>query len=103
MIKLPAALEPALAQVRHWVQHRPRHLGPALLSVVLLGGGAYAIAAAVVTLAPDAARLPVHEVSESVTPLPVQDQAAALEVHRYSLYRSDSSRANDTAEITDCP
>lgn len=98
MIKLPAALEPALAQVRHWVQHRPRYLGPALLSVVLLGGGAYAIAAAVVTLAPDAARLPVHEVSESVTPLPVQDQAAALEVHRYSLYRSDSSRANDTAE-----
>jgi murein DD-endopeptidase MepM/ murein hydrolase activator NlpD len=98
MITLPAALEPALARLRQRVQHRPRHLGPALLSVLLLGAGAYAIAAAVVTLAPDAARLPVHEVSEAVTPLPVQNQAAALEVHHYSLYRSDTSRANDTAE-----
>ena len=97
-ITLPAALESALAQLRQAVEHRPRSLGPALLSLVLLGAGAYAIAAAVVTLAPDAARLPVHEISETVTPLPVQDQAAALEVHRYRLYRSDSSRPNDTAE-----
>ncbi|MEK9953293.1 MAG: M23 family peptidase, partial [Curvibacter sp.] len=93
-----AHLPTALARLRQALEHRPRHLVPALISLVLLGGGAYAIAAAVVTLAPDAARLPVHEISEAVTPLPVQDQAAALEVHRYSLYRSDVSRANDTAE-----
>ncbi len=97
-ITLPSALDPALARWRQALEHRPRSLGPALLALTLLGGGAYAIAAAVVTLAPDAARLPVHEVSVSVTPLPVQDQAAALEVHRYRLYRSDTSRANDTAE-----
>jgi murein DD-endopeptidase MepM/ murein hydrolase activator NlpD len=94
----PAALDPVLAAVRRAVEQRPRSLGPALLALVLLGGGAYALAAAVVTLAPDAARLPVHEITEAVTPLPVQEQAAALEVHRYSLYRSDLSRANDTAE-----
>jgi murein DD-endopeptidase MepM/ murein hydrolase activator NlpD len=97
-ITLPAALESALTPLRQALEQRPRSLGPALLCLVLLGGGAYAIAAAVVTLAPDAARLPVHEISEAVSPLPVQDQAAALEVHRYRLYRSDSSRPNDTAE-----
>jgi murein DD-endopeptidase MepM/ murein hydrolase activator NlpD len=97
-ITLPAALESALTPLRQALEQRPRNLGPALLCLVLLGGGAYAIAAAVVTLAPDAARLPVHEISEAVSPLPVQDQAAALEVHRYRLYRSDSSRPNDTAE-----
>ena len=97
-ITLPAALEPTLASLRQAIQQRPRHLGPTLLAIGLLGGAAYALAAAVVTLAPDAARLPVHEISVAVTPLPVQDQAAALELHRYSLYRSDVSRANDTTE-----
>jgi murein DD-endopeptidase MepM/ murein hydrolase activator NlpD len=97
-ITLPAALEPALTRMRQAIEQRPRSLGTVLLCLALLGGGAYAIAAAVVTLAPDAARLPVHEISETVSPLPVQDQAAALEVHRYRLYRSDSSRPNDTAE-----
>lgn len=97
-ITLPAALEPVLARLRLALVQRPRGLGPVLLSLVLLGGGAYALAAAVVTLAPDVAQLPVHEVSEAVSPLPVQDQVAALEVHRYRLYRSDYSRPNDTAE-----
>lgn len=97
-ITLPAALEPALTRLRQAIEQRPRSLGTVLLCLALLGGGAYAIAAAVVTLAPDAARLPVHEISETVSPLPVLDQAAALEVHRYRLYRSDSSRPNDTAE-----
>ncbi len=97
-ITLPAALEPTLASLRLAIQQRPRQLGPALLALGLLGGAAYALAAAVVTLAPDAAHLPVHAVTVSVTPLPVQDQAAALEVHRYSLYRSDVSRANDSTE-----
>ena len=65
---------------------------------MLLGAAAYSLAAAVVTLAPDVTQLPVREISESVTPLPIQEQAAALEVHHYSLYRSDFSRSNDTAD-----
>jgi murein DD-endopeptidase MepM/ murein hydrolase activator NlpD len=87
-----------LATLRQVDQHRPRGLGTVLLAGLLLGGGAYALAAAVISLAPDAARLPVREVSEAVTPLPLQEQAAALELHHYRLYRSDVSRANDTAD-----
>ncbi|MCA3236698.1 MAG: M23 family metallopeptidase [Curvibacter sp.] len=93
-----AALESALTRLRQALAQRPRSLGPGLLAIALLGGGAYALAAAVVTLAPDPARLPVREIAEAVTPLPAPDQARALEAHRYSLYRSDISRANDTAE-----
>jgi len=95
---LSTALHDTLALLRRAGQHRPHGLGTALLSILLLGGGAYALAAAVVTLAPDVAQLPVHEVSETVTPLPLQEQAAALELHSYRLYRSDVSRANDTAD-----
>ena len=95
---LLTALPATLAALRRAVDHRPRGLTTALLSLALLGGGAYALAAAVVTLAPDVAQLPVREVSETVTPLPLEEQASALDLHRYSLYRSDVSRANDTAD-----
>lgn len=95
---LSTAREHALTVLRQAERHRPRGLGTFLLSGLLLGGGAYALAAAVVTLAPDAGQLPVHEISEAVTPLPLQEQVAALEFHRYRLYRSDVSRASDTAD-----
>lgn len=95
---LSTALDHALTVLRQAARHRPRGLGTALLSVLLLGGGAYALAAAVISLAPDVAQLPVHEVNEAVTPLPLQDQVSALEQHRFRLYRSDFSRANDTAD-----
>lgn len=91
-------LQAALAPLRQATRHHPRGFAAAVLILLLLGGGAYALAAAVVTLAPDASQLPVHEVSEMVTPLPLQEQASALEFHRFSLYRSDVSRANDTAD-----
>ncbi len=68
-------------------------------SLLLLGGGgAYAVASAVVSLAPDAAQLPVQEVSESVQTLPLAAQSEALETTRLTLFRSDSTRANDTAD-----
>lgn len=95
---LLTTLSATLAALRQAVDHRPRGFATALLSLALLGGGAYALAAAVVTLAPDVAQLPVREVSETVTPLPLEEQASALDLHRYSLYRSDASRANDTAD-----
>lgn len=91
-------LQTVLASLREAVRHHPRGWGAAVLTLLPFGAGAYALAAAVVTLAPDVAVLPVHEISEPVTPLPLQEQTAALELHRYSLYRSDVSRANDTAD-----
>ncbi len=66
--------------------------------MLLFSGGAYAIAAAVVTLAPDASRLPVREVTEALSPLPLDSQAQALDVYRFNLYRSDVTRATDTAD-----
>jgi len=70
----------------------------AVAALLLLSGGAYAVASAVISLAPDVAQLPTHEVSEAVTPLPLQPQADALEAYPFQLYRSDVSRSNDTAD-----
>ncbi len=96
--RLTHTFAPLLSALRAWAEQRHRGLGVVLVLLSLLGGAAYALAAAVVTLAPDVARLPVREVTESVNPLPLQPQLAALEIHRYRLYRSDTSRANDTAD-----
>ncbi len=91
-------LQTALTSLRETIHDHPRSVSAAVLTLLLFGGGAYAVAAAVVTLAPDASALPVHEVVEAVTPLPLQQQASALEMHRFRLYRSDLSRSSDTAD-----
>jgi murein DD-endopeptidase MepM/ murein hydrolase activator NlpD len=66
--------------------------------LLLGGGGAYAVATAVVSLAPDAALLPVRVVSESVQPLPLAAQSEALGETRLTLFRSDITRSSDTAD-----
>ena len=62
---------------------------------MLLGAGGFATA----SLAPDAAALPVRQVLESVTPLPLQAQAELLDTHAFRLYRSDVTRATDNADV----
>jgi murein DD-endopeptidase MepM/ murein hydrolase activator NlpD len=64
------------------------------LAVLLLGSAVTAFG--VVPLAPDAANLPVRQVLEPVSALPVQSQLDALADHRYKLFRSESTRSNDT-------
>ena len=66
------------------------------LAVLLLGTGVTAFG--VVPLAPDAADLPVRQVLEAVQTLPLQSQLDALAGHRFKLFRSDSTRSNDTFE-----
>lgn len=66
--------------------------------LLLGGGGAYAVATAVVSLAPDAALLPVREVSESVQPLALAAQSEVLGETRLTLFRSDITRSSDTAD-----
>jgi len=95
---LLTALRETLDDARHLARRHPRGVSALILSLLLFVGGAYALAAAVVTLAPDVATLPVREVSETVTPQPLQQQLEALERHQYSLYRSDLSRSSDTAD-----
>ncbi len=95
---LPITLRELLDTAHRVVRQHPRSVLALVLSLLFFGGGAYALAAAVVTLAPDAATLPVREVTETVTPQPLQQQVDALELHQYTLYRSDLSRSSDTAD-----
>ena len=64
------------------------------LAALLLGTGVTAFG--VVPLAPDAADLPVRQVLEVVQTLPMQSQLDALADHRFKLFRTDSTRSNDT-------
>lgn len=95
---LLATIQPLLTSARDWVERHPRSVAGAALSLLFLSGGAYALASAVVALGPDVAQVPVHEVSEPVTPLPLQPQADALDTYRFNLYRSAQTRSSDTAD-----
>ena len=64
------------------------------LAALLLGTGVTAFG--VVPLAPDAAKLPVRQVLEAVQTLPLRSQLDALADHRFKLFRTDSTRSNDT-------
>ena len=77
------------------VQRHPKRL-TAAIAVLLLGGGGGAFAVA--SLAPDASQIPVRQVLEAVQPLPLQAQAEALDVHSFKLFRSETTRTNDTPE-----
>ncbi len=64
--------------------------------VALAGFGATAFG--VSPLAPDAAALPQRLVTETVTPNSIEAQLDALAEHELQLYRTDLTRASDTAD-----
>ncbi len=84
------------------LQRHPRHvLGS--LAVLLLGTGATAFA--VSTLVPDPSTVPVRQVIEDVEPLPrgaavqpLLNSSEPKEIAPFVLYRSDTTRSNDTAD-----
>jgi murein DD-endopeptidase MepM/ murein hydrolase activator NlpD len=77
------------------LQRHPKRL-TALLAALLLcgGGGAYAVA----SLGPDAADIPTLNVTETVQPVALQEQAAALDAHSFNLFRTETTRSSDTAK-----
>ena len=79
----------------HALAHHPKHV-TALVAALLLGGGggAYAVA----SLGPDASAMPVREVLQAVQPLPLKEQAEALDAHSFKLFRSEVTRASDSVE-----
>ncbi len=82
------------------LERHPKRVAGSVAAVLLLGGGgAYALASAVVSLGPDAEQLPVQQIRESVIPMALAPQSEALDLHRISLYRSDQTRSTDTADI----
>ena len=88
-VNLNAILNSFAASLR---RHPKRVTGS--LAALLLGTGVTAFG--VVPLAPDASDLPVTQILESVQPLPLQAQLDALSDHRIKLFRTDSTRSNDT-------
>lgn len=68
-----------------------------MVAALLLGagGGAFAVA----SLGPDPSDLPVRRILESVQPAaaPAAEQAAQLDTHHFTLYRSDTTHAGDSA------
>jgi murein DD-endopeptidase MepM/ murein hydrolase activator NlpD len=91
-----AAGEKLLSRAAHALEHHPKQV-TALIAALLLGGGGGAFAVASLTPEP-ADQVTVRQVLEAVTPLPVQDQLQALDVHRFKLFRSDVTRSSDTVE-----
>lgn len=90
-----ASGEAVLKRAVNALEHHPRQV-TALVAAMLLtaGGGAFAVA----SLGPDPSALPVRQVLESVQPLPLEQQAEALDAWRFSLYSAESVRPSDTAE-----
>lgn len=87
--------EHAFAFAANLVQRHPKQL-TAAITVLLLGGAGATFAVA--NLAPDAAQLPIRTVVEDVAPLPLVAQTEILQNQSMRLYRSDMTRAADTAE-----
>jgi murein DD-endopeptidase MepM/ murein hydrolase activator NlpD len=88
--------EQLLSRAAHTLEHHPKHV-TALIAALLLGGGTAAFGVA--SLDPQPSNITVRQVLETVQALPVQDQLQELDVHTFSLFRTDTTRGNDTAEV----
>jgi murein DD-endopeptidase MepM/ murein hydrolase activator NlpD len=90
-----AAEELIASRVAHTFRTYPKQITAAIAALLLsAGGGAFAVA----SLGPDAAKLPVKQVFEAVTPLSFAEQAEALDNHSFTLFRTEITRSSDTAE-----
>ena len=78
-----------------FVARHPKHV-TAVVAAVLLGGGGGAFAVA--NLGPDAAKLPIRTLVETLEIANLEQQVAALEQTTLKLYRNDITRGTDTAE-----
>ena len=85
-----------LSRVSKAVEQHPKRL-TALIAALLLGGGGFA-AASLDTSEPLPADFVVREILEAVEPLPVHEQVRSLDVHSFNLFRTESTRANDSVE-----
>jgi len=75
------------------VQQHPKRIVSVLASLLMAaGGGAFAVA----NLGPDAAQLPVVNLTEPVTVSGLDAQAQALDLRDLRLLRSDTTRSADT-------
>ena len=80
--------------VADFIHRHPKRI-TAVIAAFMLGGGGGAFAVA--SLAPTAPTAPLRLVSESVEPQ-LGAQTDILDTHSFTLYRSESTRSNDTPE-----
>ena len=85
-----------LAQLARSIQRHPKRLTAAIAALMLTaGGGAFAVA----SLGPDPAELPVRTLTQTVPSLVDGSTLADLtDLNDFSLFRTDYTRASDTAE-----
>ena len=81
--------------VADFVHRHPKRITAVIAAFLLCGGGG---AFAVASLAPAAPTAPLRLVSETVEPQQLTAQTEILDTHSFTLYRSESTRANDTPE-----
>lgn len=92
---LTTAGKALIAQLTRSAQKHPRRITAAVAALLLTGGGgAFAVAA----FGPDAADLPVRQISYPVESLADGTALDALQAPGFSLYRSELTRSSDTAE-----
>jgi murein DD-endopeptidase MepM/ murein hydrolase activator NlpD len=84
-----------LLRAGHALEHHPKQ-ATALIAALLLGGGGAAFGVA--KLDPSPENIVQHEVVQDVLPLPLDPQLRDLESHSFSLFRTESSRSNDTVD-----
>jgi murein DD-endopeptidase MepM/ murein hydrolase activator NlpD len=89
------ALEDAGSRTVRFIARHPKKIAAAV-SIALAGCAATAFGVA--PLLPDPALLPQRLVTEDVTPQGVASQLEALAEHDLELYRTDLTRASDTAD-----
>ena len=81
--------------LRVWTRRHPRSVAA---SVAVALGGFTVTAFGVAPLAPDAADLPSLLITQTIEIPSLDEQQDALDQHRLALYRSDTTRAGDTAD-----
>lgn len=85
-----------LQSAKNILRRHPKRI-TGTLAALLLGTGVTAFGVA--PLAPDAADLPVRQVLEAVQSLPTEVQTEALGSFQFKLFRSETTRSTDTADI----
>ena len=92
---LTRTMEELLSRTSALLARHPKRISAILATLLLTGTG---FTFAVANLAPDASQLPVRSVSESLATPALGAQVEGLEALSMKLYRSDLTRATDTAE-----
>lgn len=87
--------EELLSRTAARLARHPKQITLGLAALLLTGTG---VTYAVANLAPDAADLPVRSITEALPAPLLAQQAQDLEAQALRLYRSESTRATDTAE-----